>query len=239
MKHFLPLLLILTISCNSTKESVLLENLSNSLHETTESRFASIRRINDHELPIKPLLYEKFNFLDSIYDETRALIEGKSQEEIQQLLDDYTVAASESVSKSYEPGYVPNAIPSNNAVLFAKIELAMLTNDIVQTLTADIGIEDVKFDQLRAFVEHGSTSLKLGEAFSGKVYLAAVSSAPNNKVYLLMNGDTLRTDRYSSDFTFKPNQLGIHKVTFEVVSARNSWMTNIGFASQEIEIEIK
>lgn len=225
--------------CSSRKEATLLENLSKNLHSESIEKFRSVRSVNDNDFQIKPSLYLKFEVLDSIYNETRSLIEDKTQNEIQQFVDKFSAIACSMVSEIYNPKYKPNPIPENNSILFAKIELAMLTNEIVVELVGKIGAEDVKFDQLRAFVEHSKNSIKLGDKILGRVYLSAISSAPNQKLVFFLNGDTLKTDSYFADFNYTPKTRGIKELNFEVKSNMKSWLSNIEISNQVIKVEVK
>lgn len=239
MRKILTLSIIsLLFGCSSEQETKLLTKLANSFNSETKQKFQSIEMFNEHSYKIEPTLYNKFQKLDSSYRLTRNKIDStNSSNDISALLARHVELGISMTEEDVT--YEVNEIPDSNPSQYGNIELAMFTNEILYQLTAMVGQDDIRFDQLRAYVTHGDTNIKLGEAFEGRVYIAATSSQPQEKVYYLLNGDTLNTTDNFAEFSYRPTKRGTEVLKFEVTSEKHSVLDNMEFELQEVKIRVE
>jgi hypothetical protein len=239
MKKILPLIIIsLIFGCSSQKETELLSKLSKSLNSETKQKFQTIEVFNKHDSKIEPLLYEKFQNLDSSYRFVLNKIDSTTDKSIiNEQLKNHEVLGRSITDE--DVSYSMNEVPNSNSSEYGKIELAMFTNEVLYQLTALIGHDELRFDEIRALVKHGETTIKLGEVFDGRVYLAATSSQPLKKVYYLLNGDTLNTVENYAEFSYMATKRGTQVLKFEVSSDRHSTLDGVDVSAEEVKVIVE
>lgn len=232
MRYFPIALSLIVWSCTNQKEIEIIQNSYNTRLKNIERTIESARLFADEEPELNSKVIIRFNKLDSVLKQAIKLVEARNEaaavNSIMQLgkdlFSDYEISNLE--------------LPSNQRNEYAMLEITRLTDNLVNRLASELGANDMKFDQFKIFIEPNKTSVRLGETIEGKVYFAIYSSR-KEYLFFMMNGDTLVNQNGFAEFKFTPNQRGIQKLKFEVISNLNArWSEQIE-KEKTIEIETK
>jgi hypothetical protein len=233
------IILVIGSSCSSNDDTSALQVIEKSIYSDYQSRLSSIKYLHKEDFAIRPSLYKTITSFDSTVRSTRKSIDQVNISDIPSILNNYYSYCNTIKDSAQNLNSQKFAIPKSNSPLYAKIQVNMLAYELIRTLAADIGSEDIRFDELRTIVDLDKPTVKLGESITGTMYLAATSSLKNQKTVFLLNGDTIETDNYKAEFSLKPQSRGTEKLIFQIKSNGKFWLSETDFYEKVIEIEVK
>lgn len=114
----------------------------------------------------------------------------------------------DNLGKSWEE-YMFESMPTAAAVtLLSKLQsdVRYAEGEVLHTLVANIGLKDVRVNELKAFVVPNQLRLYPGETFTANMFMAAVDTTQRPEVYV--NGQKIQGNTY----TVRPTTPGEHKL---------------------------
>ena len=120
-----------------------------------------------------------------------------------------TQVPKNSLGKSWEE-YMFESMPTAAAVtLLSKLQsdVRYAEGEVLHTLVANIGLKDVRVNELKAFVVPNQLRLYPGETFTANMFMAAIDTTQRPEVYV--NGQKIQGNTYS----VKPTSAGKHSIS--------------------------
>jgi len=113
---------------------------------------------------------------------------------------------SDNLGKSWEEYMFENMPAAAAVTLLSKLQsdVRYAEGEVLHTLVANVGLKDVRVNELKAFVVPNQLRLYPGETFTANMFMAAVDTTQRPEVYV--NGQKIQGNTYS----FKPSGVGEH-----------------------------
>lgn len=116
---------------------------------------------------------------------------------------------SDNMGKSWEEYMFENMPAAAAVTLLSKLQsdVRYAEGEVLHTLVANVGLKDVRVNELKAFVVPNQLRLYLGETFTANMFMAAVDTTQRPEVYV--NGQKIQGNTYS----VKPTRVGENHIS--------------------------